>query len=224
MNQISRLREYFKGDLPARIYACALIIQEDKIDDETGEQITVEHAVKITIKALKKKIAIGAKGYAQAIEWLEDAQSGAMRHSLPMGATARDVYRIECINSDDCVSSVHGTMGTAYKPVNLDKSIKAHKASYQRKVDSTRACTKLAYSIATEETELRYDQDTQTVRLWVSDYMDTLTDKKRATLSNIVSLYKGDVLSENNADLIRVRYTPEGVKPREFLELIARYS
>jgi hypothetical protein len=188
-----------------RIYACGTIMANN-----SGVAID-ESVVRMTIGALKRirrDNGWGIMPWSMAIEQLEAEQDEGRHYRLgPPSPIAIEAARIGQVN----------------QPAYRNPLVKA-KAKAKAAVKA--ACIQAIHTRVLMAQEYHnQDMDTQAiVAAWVDEYWQTISNTKRCYLHAAISAYRArEAISEDVRKNISKRYTPKGVKPMEFLELLARY-
>ncbi len=213
------LVSHFGKALANRVYACAMIMADghEDLTDENGEP-DMAKAVRYTIGAVKRMLRQATKKvtWLDAVERLEAEQVEA-RHYGMATVFSQDIARIEAYNQLDEADQ----KASGYTRAGMALVGKAHKA--ERKAS---AVSKIMLALEAEST--KYDDDTETqtqVKEWVAEYIGVCSRTKLAFISRIVKAYKEqEEITEADRKHISRRYAPRGVKPLEFVELLARYA
>lgn len=214
MTAIDNLVKHFGQDNAMRIYACAMIMADSNAKC-AGD---VEIGIRMTVGALKR---IRRTGYtvitwAQAIDKLENEQDEGRHYNMCAGnAVSADIARIEQANGSDYVSIVNGV--STVVGMEVDKEQKADNAA--------RAIAIIQHMLSEAACAHADNEENQrSAREWVAQYWATISARKRQFLRLVLTDYCGDVeLPEPVRKNISSRYAPKGVKPMEFVELLARY-
>lgn len=206
----ANLVEHFGKGLAARIYACAMIMQEntEKLADEEMETV-----VRFTIGALKRRRIQGGRKvltWLEAVEKLELEQDEGRHYSMSAYAD-RDIKRIEAINRD------------GYEDAQGNHIAGGREA---QKDNEARAVAMLAHALQEQHNRYNADMaDQLTVKVWVGQYMANITKTKLAFIRRVLAdVQAGKGISRNDAQNIRLRYVPKGVQADDFIELISRYA
>jgi hypothetical protein len=202
----------FGQQLAARIIACAMIKEEDLPDTQRdGTGWTAESVVRFTIGVIKRMRRQAIEN-GQSMTW-EDA-----------------VERLEMEQVEGRHYAFKGSLSRAF---NAQVKMEAERNEWADVETFRRSLNKGVdmWSVKVEaEAERLQDinnaqYDAVDAKIWVESFMNQLTAKRRAWFGNVLSAYrKGTPLTTPQSNAISRRYTPEGVKPREFMELVARYA
>ena len=183
----------FGRELGASIYACSAL-NCAKVEKLEGD---MESAIRYTIGTVKRmRVQAMENGrpttWAYAVERLEMEQVEGRHYTSP-NALSRTVARINKINHQEEIDV---------------------KRSEQEAV-----IRELAYKIVQAEEESGEDMVNQiAVRVWIQSYKNALTRTRLGWLSKVIAqIKKGDPVTVRQAKTIGNSYTPEGVKPSEFV-------
>lgn len=212
----TNLVSHFGKALANRIYACAMIVQEEKefVDEEGNADMAT--ATRYTIGCVKRMLRQATRklSWVDAVERLETEQVEA-RHYGMSTAFSRDIARIERINAD------------GYEAVKADGAT-VHVATGKEAKAERKAVAVSKVMLTLEAESHRYDESAQAqaeVKQWVAEYLATASRTKLTFLYRVVAEFRaGQDVSEEDRKNISRRYVPRGVKPMEFVELFARYA
>jgi hypothetical protein len=203
---LDNLQSKFGRILAARIYACALIqlvkMQAKADENETGDVLDISDAVRYTIGMAKRmrRQAIEHNGrmtWDNAVDRLEAEQVEVRRH--------------------------------VFAPATVRANIAAEREAYD-------AMTKAEYAArwslkveveaeAVQERVVTNASEASDASLVIQSFMASLTRKRFAWFSAVIDgLRRGVELTRRQAQAIANRYTPEGVKTADFVELAVRYA
>jgi len=219
-NTLIDLTGHFGKALAQRIYACAIIMAEsaELIDEEGNPDIAM--GTRYTIGALKRMRRQATKHctWIDAVDRLENEQVEGRHYGMAPGALNRDIKRIETINQNDYVSIKEGKETV----VKTGKAVERAMA----KEKEIKAVSMVAQVIAEEGERYNTDPEAQTMAsMWVKEYMNSVSKTKRTFLAKVLNDFKArKEIDRPTMRNLSNRYTPENVKPVDFLELLARYA
>jgi hypothetical protein len=201
-------RFHFGRDMAMRVMACGLLMASKTAEKGHGD---MAGGIRIAIGALKRiRRANGYKllPWRVAIEQLEAEQDEGRHYSMTLPSpTHIEAARVGAVNN----------------PHYTNPLIKARAKS---KATVKAACMQAIHARVSAEQDV-YDQhiDEQCqVREFVEEYWQTISNVKRAYLHSALCSYRAqETIGEDVRKNISKRYAPKGVKPMEFLELLARY-
>jgi hypothetical protein len=67
-------------------------------------------------------------------------------------------------------------------------------------------------------------EDTTAVKLWIAQYWASVSTRKSVFLGKAMRAYQKGALSQKMSNSLKVNYTPRGVGPLDFVELLVRYA
>jgi hypothetical protein len=217
---LNGLVEHFGKALAVRIYACAVIMAEsaELTDDEGNYDVAM--GARYTIGALKRMRRQATKHctWNDAIDRLENEQVEGRHYGMAPGPLNLDIKRIETINANDYTSVQNGIV----------TEVKTGKA-YERgvaKEKEIKAVSMVAQVIADESERYNTDPEAQLqARVWVKAYMASVSRTKATFLSKVLADFKAHKeIDRATMRNLSNRYTPDNVKPVDFIELLARYA
>lgn len=202
----------FGQQLAARIIACALIKEESLPDTQRdGKDWNAESVVRFTIGVIKRMRRQAIEN-GQRMSW-EDA-----------------VERLEMEQVEGRHYTFKGSLSRAFGfqvRMEVERNEWADVETFRKTLNKGVDMWSVKVEAEAERLQERNDNMHEAVeaKVWVESFMNQLTAKRRAWFGNVLSAYrKGTPLTTAQSNAISRRYTPEGVKPREFMELVARYA
>ena len=203
------VKNAFGKVLAARLIACAMLNKESmERAAEWDEETAVRYTIGMVKRMRRQSIENGQNmTWESAIERLENEQVEG-RHYTFKGSLSRAFgYQVR---------------------MESERNEWADVETFKRSLDKGTDMWSVKVEVEAERmAEVQNESDVNAVdaKVWVETYMATLTAKRRAWFSGVLSAYRrGDMLTKLQSTVLSNRYTPEGVKPSEFMELVVRYA